>query len=153
MSPDLIGLTFDLSRRCTGVVKWLGSHPVTTSTVELPEGALGQQLCAWRAELVTRLALHNPEWVAYEDARAVSKQHGMILFGMVGVLLAECWERGIQAVPVNQMTAKKTLAGTGKATKTQMLAAARSLYPELEINSHDVADAVAVGLHVVRIAA
>ena len=153
MNPDLIGLTFDLSRKCTGVVKWLGSHPVTTATVELPEGHLGQQLCVWRAELITRLQRHNPDWVAYEDARAVNKQHGMILFGMVGVLLAECWERGIQAVPVNQMTAKKTLTGTGKATKGQMLEAAQSLYPELEISTHDVADAVAVGLHVVRIAA
>ena len=153
MNPDLIGLTFDLSRKCTGVVKWLGSHPVTTATVELDEAPLGGQLVTWRFALVELLNRHNPDWVAYEDARAVSKQHGMILFGMTGILLAECWERGIQAVPVNQMTAKKTLTGTGRATKGQMLDAARSLYPELEISTHDVADAVAVGLHVIRIAA
>lgn len=141
----MIGISFDLSRKSTGIALWRGVHPIKVSTLSLPDGYLGEQLDRFDVVLAKTLKVRQPDWIAYEDARAVSKQHGQILFGMVGVLLMNAWRLGIQVEPVNQMTVKHSFTGSGKATKTDMLLFAQRLYPELDVKNHDEADAVAVG--------
>lgn len=145
------GMSIDLSRKSTGVVWWQGITPVATEIVTLPEGELGNQLSVWEAHLM-QLVPNPPipgrelDWVAFEDARAVSKQHGMILFGMTGALLRACWEARVQTVGFAQATVKKALTNSGRATKDDMMEAAKLRYPTLPILADDVADAVGVGL-------
>lgn len=141
----MIGLSFDLSRKSTGVVLWKDSTPMKAITIALAPGFLGAQLYDFDQKLVRMLKGRKPDWMAYEDARAVSKQHGQILFGMVGILLMRAWEYSILVEPVNQMTLKKQFAGSGKATKQEMMLAAGRLYPDLHIDNHDEADALGVG--------
>lgn len=141
----MIGVSFDLGRASTGYVRWVDETPTSIGTLALPPGFLGEQLTLW-ADFLDGFVPPNTDWIAYEDARAVSKQHGVIQFGMAGVLQMFAWKRGIPVVGVNQMTAKKRLAGSGRADKAMMLAAARELYPHLKVKNHDQSDAVAVGL-------
>lgn len=139
------GLSLDLSRKSSGIAVWVGDQPVKVETIALPKGFLGEQLAEWEQH-VERMFLPDYTWVAYEDARAVSKQHGMILFGMTGMVLAECWKRGIPALGFAQTTVKKALTGSGKSDKSQMLEAARIRWPHLGIKTDDEADALGVGL-------
>lgn len=146
---DIIGVSLDMSRKATGVVFWKNYQPILTEIVSLPDGYLGQQLVAWQ-EAVERdifgMLKEPPAWVAYEDVRAVSKQHGMIQFGMVGVLMMWAWRLGVPVLPFAQPTVKKALTGKGNAKKPDMVAAAQERWPELKVTSHDVADALGVGL-------
>lgn len=141
----MTGLSFDLSRKSTGVVLWLDNTPMKAITIKLPDGYLGDQLYRFDQILTRMLKSRKPDWVSFEDARAVSKQHGQILFGMVGILLMRAWEYSILVEPVNQMTLKKEFAGSGKATKQEMMLAAGRLYPDLKVDNHDEADALGVG--------
>jgi Holliday junction resolvasome RuvABC endonuclease subunit len=50
----------------------------------------------------------------------------------------------ILSIPIS--TAKKTLTGNGRADKDAMVTAAKSRFPRFVISSHDIADAIAVGL-------
>lgn len=146
---DIIGVSLDMSRKATGVVLWKNHAPSRTQIVSLPDGYLGQQLVEWEAALerdVFGLLREPPAWVAYEDVRAVSKQHGMIQFGMVGVLMMWAWRLGVPVLPFAQATVKKALTGRGNAKKPEMMAAAQERWPDLKVTSHDVADALGVGL-------
>lgn len=145
MTNETLGLSLDMSRKSTGVAWWKGDKPISTDIIALPDGYLGEQLRVWR-EHVRRMFASGPDWVAYEDVRAVSKQHGMIQFGMVGILLLEAAEGGVTVLPFAQPTVKKALAGTGKADKPMMVAAAQQRWPNLGVTSHDVADALGVGV-------
>ena len=140
------GLSFDISRKSTGIAYWEGGNAVKVSAIKLPEGSLGMQLHLWDAALKELLHNYRPDYIAYEDARAVSKQHGMILFGMTGILLKYAHERNVHAVGFAQTTVKKALTGYGAAKKPQMLAAAQERWPELGVTSDDEADALGVGL-------
>lgn len=139
------GLSFDLAT-ASGVALWEGGNALKAWSYTLPAGELGAKLHAWEAEVVRLLHAHQPDWVAYEDARAVSKQHGEILFAMTGILKLHTHRRNIQTLGFSQATVKKALTGHGAAKKPQMLAAARERWPELEVANDNEADALGVGL-------
>ena len=139
------GISFDLSRKSTGWAYWTDEEPTRIGTVNLPAGFLGEQLCLWQTELGA-IFYSDVDWVAFEDARAVSKQHGMILFGMTGMLHALCWTAGVPILGFAQSTVKKALTGSGKADKADMVAAARERWPHLNVQTDDQADALGVGL-------
>lgn len=137
-------MSFDLSRKSTGFAYWMDDEPKRVGTIALPKGYLGQQLSRWDAAVQGRvLGLH---WVAFEDARAVSKQHGMILFGMTGILHKWCWELGVPILGFPQTTVKKALTGYGASKKDDMVRAARERWPHLNVETDDQADALGVGL-------
>jgi Holliday junction resolvasome RuvABC endonuclease subunit len=140
----LRGISFDMSRKSTGFAYWMNDEPKRVGTITLPAGFLGEQLSKWDAAVQGRILGVN--WVAFEDARAVSKQHGMILFGMTGILHKWCWELGIPILGFAQTTVKKALTGSGKAKKDEMLACARERWPDLGVANDDEADALGVGL-------
>lgn len=145
MNEVMTGITFDISRKSTGWVKWEDQEPVETGVITLPAGYLGQQGSLFR----NRLAHVLPErldWVGFEDARAVSKQHGMILFGLTMILHEMCWNKGVPVLGFAQTTIKKALTGHGRASKEDMLEAAREKYPLLQFDVDDQADALAVGV-------
>ena len=141
------GISWDLSRKSTGIAFWEGSQPKVTQTVSLPEGELGYQLYVWRRIVADILRMRDPTaWMAFEDVRAVSKQHGQVVFGMTGILLMEAYDRGIQTLGFAQTTVKKALTGYGRSDKMQMLKAATERWPHLEVKNDDEADALGVGL-------
>ena len=148
----MTGISFDLSRKSSGWAYWRDEQPIKVGTIGLPEGFLGEQLSIWEGQLgvysEVGALLHSRtiDWVAFEDARAVSKQHGMILFGMTGMLHALCWDLGIPVFGYTQSTIKKVLTGWGRSDKEQMVAAAKERWPHLEIETDDQADALGVGL-------
>lgn len=143
--PKLLnGMSFDLSRKSTGFAYWVGDQPNHVDTIALPAGFLGEQLFQWDVWIMDRLI--GLDWVAFEDARAVSKQHGMILFGMTGMLHRWCWEYGIPVLGFAQTTVKKALTGYGASKKADMLRAAQERWPDLGVETDDQADALGVGL-------
>jgi Holliday junction resolvasome RuvABC endonuclease subunit len=139
------GISFDLSRKSSGYAIWRDREPISIGTVNLPAGFLGEQLALWSAHLDAILP-GSLDWIAFEDARAVSKQHGMILFGMTGILHMEAWVRGIPILGFAQTTVKKTLTGSGRAEKFEMVARAKLSWPHLNVETDDQADALGVGL-------
>lgn len=144
MKRTLRGISFDLSRKSTGFARWLDDKPIEVGTISLPAGFLGEQLAKW--DLAVQDKVIGLHWVAFEDARAVSKQHGMILFGMTGILHKWCWNMGIPILGFAQTTVKKALTGYGKATKDDMVRVAQERWPELNVRTDDQADALGVGL-------
>lgn len=144
MSRILRGISFDLSRKSTGYAYWMGSEPTRIGTISLPAGFLGEQLSKWDIAIQGRVIGVN--WVAFEDARAVSKQHGMILFGMTGILHKWCWDLGVPILGFPQTTVKKALTGYGASKKEDMVRCARERWPRLGVETDDQADALGVGL-------
>lgn len=159
------GLSFDISRRNTGIIYWEGDLPVEVHEIQLPLADLGEQIYKWNwtlSDLLWRYQVPKGDvdqpmyhfrwqrsplhWIAYEDVRAVSKRHGMIQFGQVAILamLTHRWQ--IPLLPFAQTTVKKALTGSGRADKEEMIRCAKKMFPALDIPSADVADAVGVGL-------
>lgn len=72
----------------------------------------------------------SPDLVAYELVRRhLGTDAAHVYGGIIGVLLVECEALGIpyEGLPVG--TIKKNATGTGRATKAQMVAAAKSRWP------------------------
>ena len=65
---------------------------------------------------------------------------------MIAELEAACTERSLEHVGINTSTVKKRATGKGNAPKPAMLAAARERWPELDVESHDLADALWVSV-------
>lgn len=143
---DLIWLSLDISRKMTGVTLWKGEEPVDVTTISLPADELGVQLDLWEGRVLTLLSSAKPALVAWEDVRAVSKQHGMIQFGQVGILLMHLQRRRIASIGFAQATVKKALTGKGNAKKPDMIAAAKERWPHLDISDDNIADSLGVGL-------
>ena len=146
---DLAGLTWvslDISRKATGVTIWKGEEPAYVFIISLPASDLGHQLSAWEAEVGRLLFLWRPALVAWEDVRAVSKQHGMIQFGQVGILLMHLYRYETANIGFAQATVKKALTGKGNAKKPDMIAAAKERWPHLDISDDNIADSLGVGL-------
>lgn len=145
MSDDLIGASFDLAR-ASGYVLWHGSQPVKVATIILPEQAtLGEKGSLFRSIVMERMP-SDLDWVAFEDARSMSKPHGMILFGLTMILHEMMWNRGVPVLGFGQGTVKKALTGKGTAKKPDMVAAALERWPQFAPLTHDEADALGVGL-------
>jgi len=143
---DLTWLSLDISRKATGVTLWKGEEPVDVTTIKLPATSLGEQLDLWDDEVQKLLLLARPALVAWEDCRAVSKQHGMIQFGQVGILLMHLQRQNIAQIGFAQTTVKKALTGKGNAKKPQMVAAAKERWPHLNVSDDNIADSLGVGL-------
>ncbi len=62
---------------------------------------------------------------------------GMKAYGMCVGILGSLRAEGVQLVEVTASEVKMALAGNGKATKKQMIAAAVSTYPEAKFPSHN----------------
>lgn len=82
--------------------------------------------------------------VAYEVAKPRNMSHSAIHFGMIAIVRLRFADHHVHGVTWS--TAKKVLTGNGHASKDDMLSKARELYPSYDIQNHDEADAIAVGL-------
>jgi len=146
---DIKGVSFDLSKTRTGICLWTNREPTRVVSWEFKDvGDIGALIAAFRHRLATAIPA-NPEstgWVAFEDVRPINKHHSEQHFGLVGVLAEVCYRRNVPLLRATASAVKKALAGSGKATKDEMLAAARERYPALNARNQDEADALGVGL-------
>lgn len=78
------------------------------------------------------IAEFEPDLVGYEQVSHNTGRGNHVIQGCRGVVEAEAVLGGLLCVPVNVMTAKKHVAGTGKATKDDMRAALIHHYPEIK---------------------
>ena len=149
MTTYALGL--DVSKTNTGVAVFYGGNLVLTHGASFSGCRNNSELLDAFAHFTDNLMhTYKPDWIAYEEARPRNLNHMYQHFGMLGILMLKGFRLGVSIVPVHWSTMKKELAGSGKATKEQMLAAANERWPELSIETHDEADAVASGLVVMR---
>lgn len=140
------GVSFDFSRKSTGVVFWRDQEPVETRVWRLPDTYLGEQLHKLERALTGVLSGEPVEWVAYETASPTNFHFASLQLAMIGILHKVAYEDDITILGIASATAKKVLTGSGRAKKPEMLAAAQERYPHLLIGTDDEADAIAVGL-------
>jgi Holliday junction resolvasome RuvABC endonuclease subunit len=142
------GIAFDLSKTNTGVAIFSqDGHPVATWQKSYSRHRyFGFVLNEFRRDVFRLLGAHEPEWAAYEEVMPINKLHCEIHFGMVGHLATICATRSIPLFGVNTGAMRKHALGNGRATKGETVEYAQREYPHLDIPSHDVADALLVGL-------
>lgn len=105
----------------------------------------GQRLKRLRAYILDLNAKHQLRSIAYENAVMgsdffkVQQAHGEVR----GIILWIAAELEIEAMPVNPMTVKKWLTGSGKAQKQDMIAAVKRRFG-IETTNDNEADAIAI---------
>jgi hypothetical protein len=169
-AKPILGISFDLSKKRTGICAWADKQPIAIVSVEYTAKYLGALMEEFTETLYYDLdkliiqtinaighnlddyvnpLIYNLDWIAYEDVRPVNKRHMEQHFGMVAMLHYEAHYLPTHVFPVTTGEAKKALSGKGNATKEEQLAAAQAEYPTLGVSNHDEADALSVGLHVI----
>ena len=111
------------------------------------EGELGDRLVAIEASLVAIIEEHKPEHASIEslffakDASAAAK-----LGHARGVALLVCTRAGLRAFEYAPARVKRTVAGHGRAEKTQVAQMIRVVLGLAEAPKSDAADALAVAV-------
>lgn len=141
----MTGLSFDIGKN-SGIAVWDGEQLAKVFPWQHQYPYFGAVLWHYRNDTADLFGSYKPNWVAYEEVMTRNKYHAELHFGMVGVLAALCYEWQVPLVGVNTMTMKKQVAGRGNATKLDMMAEVTRRYPNIDDLTHDMADAVAVGL-------
>lgn len=149
---DVTGVSLDLSKSRTGVAVWQDGKLVEVYDKSFSELELHSEIFLEFREwaFVGLIERHKPDWIALERARPRNMNHAEIFYGMTAILTLLVARSGKVMHFIHWATAKKVLAGHGKANKPQMLAAAQEQFPDSGIQNHDQADAVAVGLAFMR---
>ncbi len=106
----------------------------------------GMRILRFRKHLAEAIATRT-DFVFYEDPGGTIRNAvaARVLLALVGEIEAACAERDIQYKGFNPSTIKRAATGKGggKGTdKPAMLAATRARWPELEVSSEHVADAL-----------
>lgn len=94
--------------------------------------------------ILDALKRHGVTWIAYERSHPRNMVHADQFYGLVALLHLRSENRPVTAITWS--AAKKALCGNGLASKGDMLMTASNLYPTIDIDSYDAADAVGVGL-------
>ena len=134
---------------------WRDGERVRTRQVFLPQGGgqHGPRCVQFLYEFRRTLMRLEPQVVAYEYPSSVRGFWATrALFGMEGVMLAECEDRALSYVECKARDAKRVLGGCARAGKEDMQASALREYGLVGI-SEDEADAVGVLLWVERLPA
>lgn len=144
----MTGISLDLSKRNTGYAIWGHGKIVEVGEHSFQKyDYFGDVLLEFRSWLGGLMVQRGPlTWMAYEEVMVRNKLHGELHFGMVGILAMACAGLRLPLLGVNTMTMKKVVAGTGKASKEQMVREVQLRYPDLGNIDHDVADAIGVGI-------
>lgn len=142
-SSVLLGL--DLGTRC-GYAVVVGDAVVAAGTWDLAKGG-GAAVARFERlrEHLDGLA-YVPNVCAYElvQWRHKSTLAARIYWGLVAVVELWCSERGIPLVPISVADVKRRATGRGDALKEDVMEAAAVEFPEVELVSHDTADALFV---------
>lgn len=133
-----------------GVVRRVGTRltHVAHGVVDVDkEGDLGRRLVAIESELMAVVEAHRPEYASIEslffakDAQAAAK-----LGHARGVALLVCARAGLPSFEYAPARVKRTIAGAGRADKTQVAQMIRVVLGLGEVPRSDAADALAVAV-------
>lgn len=145
-------LALDLST-ATG---WAAGRPDGSprfGTQRFPGGEdLGRSLQAFEDWLVGMIAVEQPAVVVFEapilNGGKTSLATARLLYCLAGLTELVCRKAQVQCREANLMTVKKFWAGSGRADKPAMIAAAKRY--GFDVRNPDEADAVAVWAHAVH---
>ncbi len=115
---------------------------VFRNAVTKTEGS-GMRYVKFKNSLGALLDVVRPECVFYEMVyRHLGTRASHVYGGLEATLMMECEVRKIPYVGLSVQAIKKHATGRGNADKVLMLAAARKRWPQLELETPDVADAL-----------
>lgn len=145
------GFSFDLGKTNTGIVAWADDHILWVDDVSFQNTTtLGETLKLFKDLVILQTPPATTHWMAYEQRMTAGPRMGLrhleLHYGMVGVLHMRAWALQVPILSIPISTAKKALTGNGRADKDAMVTAAKGRFPRFVIRSHDIADAIAVGL-------
>lgn len=145
---------FDLATRRCGWAVGDGTGAPEVGVWEYPQvdDDLGALLHAFHGSLIPFLELWSPDHVIYESpvmARANTLSFSRKVHALGGMLELACYRRNISVSEGHPYTLKRVLAGSHKASKDEMVKAARDLGVLLPKGpgAKDAADASAAWLH------
>jgi crossover junction endodeoxyribonuclease RuvC len=126
-----------------------GGLPTLGSNVLPSTGRdVGTFLAAHRAWFLRRIDLIKPDFIVFEAPFASNDGAARKLMGLANVVELCCYDLQIPCGEVPPISVKKSLAGSGRAKKPQMIAAARAY--GVEPADDNEADAFGTWLHAVR---
>jgi crossover junction endodeoxyribonuclease RuvC len=127
---------------------------IECGVITFPRGrSLAQRLAELHAEIAALIRRHRPTALALENAFYHKNVRTTLVLGHArGVVLLAAQQGGIAIAEYSPATVKKTVVGTGAATKPQVAAmVARMLHLRQPPEPADAADGVAIALtHVIR---
>ena len=141
----LIGLDPGLRRTGWGVIEVTGNAlvHVANGTVESEASApLARRLEEIFTGLMAVLAAHRPKSAAVEETFVNRNPSSTLKLGMArGVVLLAPARAGLAVAEYSANQIKKSVVGSGHATKDQIAMMVTTLLPRAEISGHDAADA------------
>ena len=122
------------------------SRIVSMGVIKVPtEYSLGKRLQLLHAEILIVAHTHTPELVVIEEGYCGVDGRSALKLGMVrGALLTAF--AGVEVAMYSPSYIKKRVLGKGNASKNETLLWVNQNFPDAQIKSQDIADAVIVGL-------
>ncbi|MCA7118076.1 MAG: crossover junction endodeoxyribonuclease RuvC [Acidibrevibacterium sp.] len=111
------------------------------------EAPVATRLCALHAALAALIAAHRPEEAAVEETYVNRNGQATLKLGYArGVALLAPALAGIAVAEYGAKTVKRSVVGTGGASKEQVAMMVRRLLPGATLSRLDAADALAVAI-------
>lgn len=112
------------------------------NAIKADEGR-GMRYVKFEQSLGALMDVVRPECVFYEDVhRHLGTTAAHVYGGLMAVLLMQCEKRGVPCKGLSVQAVKKHGTGKGNADKAMMVAAARAKWPDIALETPDVADAL-----------
>ena len=146
MTPTPSILTLDLAK-AVGWACLKGDQSLTSghrSFAPLPGQKVGALFYKWAAWLDIRTKTHGIKFVAYElvDFRMQNRHWVQMYHGMTAILMAKCEAHGIEYRGYTVADIKHAATGKKKASKPDMIRAARAQWPDQHVIDDNQADAL-----------
>jgi len=109
-----------------------------------PGNAVNQLFCKWEEWINARMYQDQIDFCGYEyiDFRIKSPEWAQIYLGMKAIMMSAAHKRGIKTKGYTVIDVKRAATGKAKAEKSEMMAAAKAQWPDMEIWGEDQADAL-----------
>ena len=122
---------------CQGLV-WSGVQDFTPSKRESND----MRYVRFHDWLEKRLEELQPEIVGYEMPHNRGGHATQVLNGLAAIVQLLCGKKGVTHTPVHSSILKKHATGSGRASKGEMLEAAKQRFPDQDIKDDNQADAL-----------
>jgi len=146
----ILGLDPGLRHTGWGVVDSIGNRLVFVSDGTVspdPKGTLSERLCALHDGLEQVIGSFSPDEAAIEETFVNRNAESTLKLGEArGVVLLVPARFGLMVSEYNNASVKKSVVGTGGASKEQVQSMVQTLLPDARLPSADAADALAVAI-------
>ena len=144
-------LTLDLASQTGWAFESMGLVSSGTIGFKLKKtDGKGVRFYKFRSWLRDQIETYKPKVVVFEEVmRWSSGDAAKCYCGLLAITQMECESKEIPYKGIHVGTIKKHATGKGNASKEQMIAAARYLYPKQKIEDDNQADALAI-LHTAK---